>query len=951
MAYVQSLDPNNNPLNTNYTGNQLQVETDIEKRIKSEVYQKGIRVREFFFDYDKLRKGVVTEDKFRTALSMIKVYMTKDDVEELVRRYAIGDGLVGYDEFCKNIDAQFFDYDQARDNLVQTKSTAIYSDDEGKVLFNALRLIKHIIKTKRILLKLPFQDFDKTNSSHVTRDQFGRVLVNLGIMLDQPTIDILARKYMDKGNLREVNYAQFCKEVDDFTDVSISPEKKTFVSSTYVPQDVVHDVKNLDLASNLYLSKKLGAGSDTLEVEKKIQAEVVMKKLRIKEFFKDFDNLRKGTVTETQFRRILDMTNIPLNNTEFNALLTKYKQPDGLVNYKEFVDNIDRVFTTPGIEKDPLYKVQGVDYNTTLAARRKFLELSPEEEQQLDELIHIYQQQIKNRRVLLKPTFQDFDKTQLGYVSRNQFLRILNQFDLFPNNEALNLLLKRYTDRGNLDEVNYYAFIRDVDLYDDEGKKISKEHAESFKIPFNQSSKTAGFISNENPKDLDDLLAKIRRKAKQQRIRISEFLRDFDKLRSGGITNSQLRLGFNMAGITLSDQEFNLLIKNFPMQSKPGFVRWKDITDTIDEVFTTKYLEKDPTYDVVEPNLIYDYGIEPLTQDEVEIAKQVIWRFKQFARGTRLDIKQFFKDWDRLNRNKVTPKQFRQVLATVNFLLSEPEFKAIVKYYRSDEDGDIKYVDFINETAPVYEGTTTSNPQHTQSGSPLKGTTTDFAQKSPEKETMKSSSSPYKYQGGEVNIGLLLEKIKNHVKLGQLRVDEYCKDFDPLRKGIMTSNKFRGVLSKMKIELTEEELKALENFYRVPGSENEYPYQINYVAFIDEISLVFTTTGLEKDPLIKPQQYKPPSYLDPKEILTPHEEAQLNDYMIHFGANVFKHRVLIKPFFQDKDKTKSGKISFTRFRSVLDVLKLPLSDRFYELLCKRFSHEGSHNDEERSKVR
>jgi len=59
--------------------------------------------------------------------------------------------------------------------------------------------------------------------------------------------------------LREVNYAQFCKEVDDFTsDVSASPEKKPQVSSTYIPQDIVHDVKNLDLASNLYLSKKLG---------------------------------------------------------------------------------------------------------------------------------------------------------------------------------------------------------------------------------------------------------------------------------------------------------------------------------------------------------------------------------------------------------------------------------------------------------------------------------------------------------------------------------------------------------------------------------------------------------------------------------------------------------------------------------------------------------------------
>ena len=98
-----------------------------------------------------------------------------------------------------------------------------------------------------------------------------------------------------------------------------------------------------------------------------------MKKLRIKEFFKDFDNLRKGTVSETQFRRILDMTTIALNDQEFNSLLNKYKQPNGLVNYKDFVDNIDRVFTTPGIEKDPLYKVSGVDYNTTLAARRKFL--------------------------------------------------------------------------------------------------------------------------------------------------------------------------------------------------------------------------------------------------------------------------------------------------------------------------------------------------------------------------------------------------------------------------------------------------------------------------------------------------------------------------------------------------------------------------------------------------
>lgn len=65
-----------------------------------------------------------------------------------------------------------------------------------------------------------------------------------------------------------------------------------------------------------------------------------MKKLRIKEFFKDFDGLRKGTVSETQFRRVLDMTGIPLKDDEFNALLKKYKQPDRyeILLYLSFTD-------------------------------------------------------------------------------------------------------------------------------------------------------------------------------------------------------------------------------------------------------------------------------------------------------------------------------------------------------------------------------------------------------------------------------------------------------------------------------------------------------------------------------------------------------------------------------------------------------------------------------------
>jgi Ca2+-binding EF-hand superfamily protein len=67
------------------------------------------------------------------------------------------------------------------------------------LLNKAMSYIKYIVKTKRMLIKIPFQDFDKTNTGHVTKEQFTRVLTTLNINFDEKTYDVLARKYMDKG--------------------------------------------------------------------------------------------------------------------------------------------------------------------------------------------------------------------------------------------------------------------------------------------------------------------------------------------------------------------------------------------------------------------------------------------------------------------------------------------------------------------------------------------------------------------------------------------------------------------------------------------------------------------------------------------------------------------------------------------------------------------------------
>ena len=45
-----------------------------------------------------------------------------------------------------------------------------------------------------------------------------------------------------------------------------------------------------------------------------------MKRVRIEEFFRDYDKLRKGKVTINQFKGILSMMNFPLTEWEFDAL-------------------------------------------------------------------------------------------------------------------------------------------------------------------------------------------------------------------------------------------------------------------------------------------------------------------------------------------------------------------------------------------------------------------------------------------------------------------------------------------------------------------------------------------------------------------------------------------------------------------------------------------------------
>ena len=195
-------------------------------------------------------------------------------------------------------------------------------------------------------------------------------------------------------------------------------------------------------------------------------------------------------------------------------------------------------------------------------------------------------------RIHIKPVFQDFDITKNGHVTKAQFLRVLDRLRIYAPQHVLQGILKRYMDMGNIDEVNYVDFCEDVDS-SNQLFEVGQDFNHSFDyFPKTQARVSKAEIVRNNPVDVDDILARVRQICLEQRIRIPEFFRDFDKLRSGYITANQFRMGLSMAKIPISHQEFAKLAETYKAPKAGDHVKWREFCDDTDEIFTKKGLEK-----------------------------------------------------------------------------------------------------------------------------------------------------------------------------------------------------------------------------------------------------------------------------------------------------------------------------------------------------------------------
>lgn len=349
----------------------------------------------------------------------------------------------------------------------------------------------------------------------------------------------------------------------------------------------------------------------------------------------------------------------------------------------------------------------------------------------------------------MKPLFQDFDITKNQHVTKHQFLRTLGLLGVSASESILNVLLKAYMDKGNVDEVNYFDFCNDVDSAE-QLFGVGRGYNHSFEYyPKTRPRITGVDITKDQPEDVEDILAKLRQTCKEQRIRISEFFRDFDKLRSGFITEAQFRIGLNMSKIVLSGSEFKLLTEEFKAPKSGDHVKWREFSDQVDLVFTKKGLEKSVDIPLDDARTQSFYGQKKPDDSDAKNVSEVQEQFMFLINRERLDAKSFFQDQDRHNHFKVSPKQFKQTLTLLGLNISDVHLASIVKSYGT-KLGDIQYLPFLNDCSVLrYE----INEPYTGVKSTYQPRDTDFS--------------------GSKAVDALMTKVMDMVKRHRIRIGEF----------------------------------------------------------------------------------------------------------------------------------------------------------------------------------
>ncbi|CAF1138992.1 unnamed protein product [Adineta steineri] len=681
---------------------------EILDKIRIATFKYGVRISDFFKDYDKLRSGIMTETQFESALSLSiqkQAFLNMNDIKKIAEYYRRPDGRVYYKEFVDSMENAFNIPELEKKPLTQVHrpgqgllsrplNTNLSPEEEDRVA-EILDVIIEKVKKRRLELFRFFKPYDRSKAftRACTKHQFGRVLRTLDLIPSPYDFNILCKKFEDREN-GDVNYALFCQMTEqDFVAIKVESEVEFPFERARIDEEQKRDKLNVTIdTSNVDLNDLMG----------RIRHHVLIKRIRVKEFFEDFDPLRLGTVSQARFIRVLaslgltGLDGIPLTEAQMFALCDHYRHPEqrDLIQWKQFEQDVESVFTLSDLEKVPTLKVSPQTiYEMPTTGTPAWCNIDPYNKEELHQAMQTWKTNCEQRRIDLYHTFKQFDRHNRGHVTRGQFRQCLAIAGLPYTQKELEAVEAALIDDDGFHYRRFREWIqpRRIDpfrynILQQELKDLNKQK----------------ILPEGNPlSSIQDVLQKIKGQVFRRRIRLYEWLKDHDKLNCGRLPCDTFRRAINPCQLELTESELSLLEDYYRSRIDVNAIEYKKFCEEIESIFTTDFLEKNPLVESEQYVPIKDttnIQLDPDKEDRVQILMN---KMGERVHARRLQLFPLFEDFDRVRNGHVTQNQFLRVLNDLGMLtmLSGFEKDNLLAKFRVRVGGrdDMDYITFCHE--------------------------------------------------------------------------------------------------------------------------------------------------------------------------------------------------------------------------------------------------------------
>jgi Ca2+-binding EF-hand superfamily protein len=806
--------------------------------IKWNLYERRVPLKNLFEDYDKLKKSKIPKTRFKAILNNQEIRMSERELEDICKEFAIDGDFIDYKRLIREVEMIRISEQEKNNIKIKCSNKLIYEPEEEKEVKLILQEIAKEIYLKRLSLKENFKDFDHLNSGHISKIQFFRVLHKImKIDIKREKEDLIIRKYLDRDNTKEMNYFKFLNDIKLIIEKLENKENQENLKNENYPEELTPFPKKSEI--------KLES------VFKKINKECRLYGKDIKYFFKDYDPLRKNYCNVPKFEHCLSLLNFNLAKEELDLLINNYKFVENcceMINYKQMISDLKNSESNCETKK-----INKIDFSD----------------------IEHYFLQIKNiqktKNFMFKQFCQDFDKNNRGEVTVSQFKRILNNYELMSNESKETQKLIDYFRKG--DNVNYIAFLKKLEEINSENYR-PKTLVDKFKI-----QDLSNLQKKFEDKDLVNLFMKMLKTEIFRKTIYEYHLKTFDDLNSGTIPTSSFFSGLGLSGLILSFEEMSLLKHFYENDNKINY-----------RSFLINYKEFKKETNLAEEEINADKG------DLTALMKEL----KFILDSRKIDLKMYFKNWDRFKTLKIPKNKFQQVLSLMNINLSKKDVELILEKYQNKNDNQsFDYNLFLNDL---------DLEQNKLLKKPL------FY-----KENLQEKSSEFIKKNNSNDVfEILVKKLITH----RIGLKNYFQDYDLLSKGYIKKEEFICVLDKIA------NISVIPNFQNITEKymlENNF---LNYIRFLEDVAAFSKSKNYQKIESDK---------ITLKNDLSQQENTELGELLKEIKNHNKSHRLLLKSYFKDEDKSNRGLVYKDKVRSLLDRLGVKFTDSGFALLSKAFS--------------